>query len=263
NERHDRDWRISMRKGFVFAAAVAVSVLFGAARADAQNAQITGTVKDASGGVIPGVTVSAQNNDTGLLRTVASDAVGQYRLPAVPPGKYAVKAELSGFTTETRADITLVIDQSAVLNFTMKPAAVSETLTVVGGAPIIDTSRSDVATSVSTAQIQDLPVASRRWIDLALLVPGVSKDNIRGQFYLGTVNIGAGTREYSNMYIVDGVNNTWAEMGEPRQNFAMDSIQEFKVSTSTYKAEYGLATGGVLTVFSKSGTNTFHGSGLL
>ena len=120
-----------------------------------------------------------------------------------------------------------------------------------------------MATSVSTAQIQDLPVASRRWIDLALLVPGVSKDNIRGQFYLGTVNIGAGTREYSNMYIVDGVNNTWQEMGEPRQNFAMDSIQEFKVSTSTYKAEYGLATGGVLTVFSKSGTNTFHGSGLL
>src|SRR5438552_12476038 len=113
NERHAREWRISMRKGFVFAAALAVSVLFGAARADAQNAQITGTVKDASGGVIPGVTVSAQNADTGLLRTAVSDAVGQFHLSALPPGKYVVKAELSGFTTETRSDITLVIDQNA------------------------------------------------------------------------------------------------------------------------------------------------------
>src|SRR6185437_12828630 len=116
---------------------------------------------------------------------------------------------------------------------------------------------------VSTAQIQDLPVASRRWIDLAMLTPGTSQDNIRGFFYRGNVNLGAGTREYSNGFIVDGVNNTWAEMGEPRQNFAMDAIQEFKVSTSNYKAEYGLATGGLLTVVTKSGTNQLHGSGLL
>ena len=77
-----------------------------------------------------------------------------------------------------------------------------------------------------------------------MLTPGVSQDNIRGFFYRGNVNIGAGTREYSNGFVVDGVNNTWAQMGEPRQNFAMDSIREFKVSQSTYKAEYGLATGG-------------------
>ena len=116
---------------------------------------------------------------------------------------------------------------------------------------------------MSTQQIQDLPVASRRWIDLAMLTPGTSQDNIRGFFYRGNVNLGAGTREYSNGFVVDGVNNTWAEMGEPRQNFAMDAIQEFKVSTSTYKAEHGLATGGVLSVVTKSGTNQLHGSGLL
>ena len=79
-----------------------------------------------------------------------------------------------------------------------------------------------------------------------MLTPGTSQDNIRGQFYRGNVNVGAGGREYSNGFVVDGVNNTWAEMGEPRQNFAMDAIQEFKVSTSTYKAEYGLATGGLV-----------------
>jgi hypothetical protein len=139
----------------------------------------------------------------------------------------------------------------------------SETITVTGDSPIVDVTRSDVSTSVSTQQIQDLPVASRRWIDLAMLTPGTSQDNIRGQFYRGNVNVGAGGREYSNGFVVDGVNNTWAEMGEPRQNFAMDAIQEFKVATSNYKAEYGLATGGLVSVVTKSGTNQFHGSGLL
>jgi len=234
-----------------------------ASTASAQNAQITGTVKDASGAVIPGATVSARNADTGFVRTAVTDAQGDYRVQSLPPGHYAVSAELSGFTTETRPDITLIIDETATLNFSLKPAAIAETVTVTGESPIVDITRSDVSTSVSTQQIQDLPVASRRWIDLAMLTPGTSQDNIRGFFYRGNVNIGAGTREYSNGFVVDGVNNTWAEMGEPRQNFAMDAIQEFKVSTSTYKAEYGLATGGVLSVVTKSGTNQLHGSGLL
>jgi hypothetical protein len=101
----------------------------------------------------------------------------------------------------------------------MKPAAVAETITVASDAALIDTSASTVSTSVSNQQIQFLPVASRRWIDLAMLTPGTSQDNIRGFFYRGNVNIGGGAREYSNGFVVDGVNNTWAQMGEPRQNF--------------------------------------------
>jgi hypothetical protein len=233
-----------------------------ATTAYAQNAQIAGTVKDSSGGVIPGATITARNVDTGFTRTAVTDAQGEYRLPSLPPGRYTLSTELTGFTTETRPDVTLMIDATATINFALKPAAIAETVTVTGESPIVDITRSDVSTSVSTAQIQDLPVASRRWIDLAMLTPGTSQDNIRGFFYRGNVNVGAGTREYSNGFIVDGVNNTWAEMGEPRQNFAMDAIQEFKVSTSTYKAEYGLATGGVLAVVTKSGTNQLHGSGL-
>jgi hypothetical protein len=243
--------------------AVALFFLAAAPSVFAQNAQITGTVKDSSGGIIPGATITARNIETGLARVGVTDGAGEFRLPSLPPGRYSVSTELSGFNTETRPDIVLIIDQTAVINFSLKPAALSETITVTGESPIVDVSRSDVATSVSTQQIQDLPVASRRWIDLAMLTPGTSQDNIRGFFYRGNVNLGAGTREYSNGFVVDGVNNTWAEMGEPRQNFAMDAIQEFKVSTSTYKAEYGLATGGVLSVVTKSGTNQFHGSGLL
>jgi hypothetical protein len=231
--------------------------------AHAQNAQITGTVKDASGGVIPGASITARNVDTGFTRTGVTDSQGEYRLPSLPPGRYAVTTELSGFTTEARPDIVLIIDQTAIINFALRPAAIAETVTVTGESPIVDITRSDVSTSVSSQQIQDLPVASRRWLDLAMLTPGTSKDNIRGQFYRGNVNVGAGGREYSNGFVVDGVNNTWAEMGEPRQNFAMDAIQEFKVSTSNFKAEYGLATGGLVSVVTKSGTNQIHGSGLL
>src|SRR5205807_2639781 len=208
-------------------------------------------------------TVTAKNQATGIGRTETTDGGGNYRLVALPPGTYAVTVELQGFNAETRPDIVLVIDQTATINMTLKPAVVAETVTVTGESPVVDITRSDVSTAVSTRQIQDLPVASRRWIDLAMLTPGTSQDNIRGFFYRGNVNVGAGTREYSNMVYVDGVNNTWAEMGEPRQNFGMDAIQEFKVSTSTYKAEYGLATGGVVSVVTKSGTNQFHGSGLV
>src|SRR5215204_4575801 len=251
-----------MRNWLVGFAAFLISIAL-APSAFAQNAQINGTVKDSSGAIIPGATITARNLDTGLSRTGVTDAAGEFRLPSLPPGRYSVSTELSGFSTETRPDIVLIIDQTAIIHFALKPAALSETVTVTGESPIVDVTRSDVATAVSTQQIQDLPVASRRWIDLAMLTPGTSQDNIRGFFYRGNVNLGAGTREYSNGFVVDGVNNTWAEMGEPRQNFAMDAIQEFKVSTSTYKAEYGLATGGVLSVVTKSGTNQIHGSGLL
>ena len=192
-----------------------------------------------------------------------TDGAGEFRLPSLPPGRYSVSTELSGFSTETRPDIVLIIDQTAIINFSLKPAALSETVTVTGESPIVDVTRSDVSTSVSTQQIQDLPVASRRWIDLAMLTPGTSQDNIRGHSIAATSTSAPATREYSNGFVVDGVNNTWAEMGEPRQNFAMDAIQEFKVSTSTYKAEYGLATGGLVSVVTKSGTNQLHGSGLL
>ena len=244
-------------------AVVLVVSLAPAATVLAQNAQISGSVKDQTGAVLPGVTVTAKNIATGLTRTAVSQSNGDFRIPALPPGTYTITTELQSFAVETRPDIVLIIDQDAVINFTLKPARISEAVTVTGESPIVDTTKSDVSTSVSTQQIQDLPVASRRWIDLAMLTPGTSQDNIRGFFYRGNVNIGAGTREYSNGFIVDGVNNTWAEMGEPRQNFAMDAIQEFKVSTSNYKAEYGLATGGLLTVVTKSGTNKMHSSALL
>jgi hypothetical protein len=235
---------------FVFMALMAASSAF------AQNAQVVGTVKDPSGGVMPGVTVTAKNNATGLTRTEVTDPKGGYRLVALQPGSYSVTAQIQGFDAENRSNIVLEIDQTATIDFTLKPATVSETVSVSGEAPLVDTTRSDIGTAMTTQQIQDLPVAARRWIDMAMLTPGSSQDAIRGQFYRGAVSIGAGvTNFYSTGNVVDGVNNTWVEQGEARQNFPMDGIQEFKVSTSSYKAEYGLATGGIVNVVTKSGSN--------
>ncbi|HEY7819289.1 MAG TPA: carboxypeptidase-like regulatory domain-containing protein, partial [Vicinamibacteria bacterium] len=237
--------------------------VFVAASAMAQYGQFEGTVQDSSGAVLPGATVTVVNQETGLTRTAVSSGDGFYRLPGLNPGVYTIRCELASFATQTLTDIILTIQQTVIQNFIMDVAQIEETITVTGESPLVDMRRSDVTTSISEIQIQDLPVGSRRWVDLALLTPGVSQDNIRGFYYRGNANIGAGTREYSNAFIVDGVNNTWAEMGEARQNFPMDAIGEFKVTTSNFKAEYGLATGGVMTVVSKSGTNDLAGSAFL
>jgi hypothetical protein len=167
-----------MKKWITRLAIVGLFLACGVSSAYAQNAQMTGIVTDASGGVVPGATVTAKNQETGFLRTGVTDGNGGYRLPALPPGRYMLTVELVGFTTETRPDIVLVIDQTASMNFTLKPVALGESVTVTGQPPIADTSRSDVSTSVTTEQIQTLPVASRRWIDLAMLTPGVSQDAI-------------------------------------------------------------------------------------
>lgn len=254
--RNRRCWRACICSG----AAVLVAALLLATPALAQYGQIEGQVVDSTGAVLPGATVTAVNQDTGVSRSSTADATGDYRLPALLPGTYTVRAELSGFQTVETTGVILTIQQTIVMNQELALAQVEETVTVTGTAPLLDTRRSDISTSVSDLQIQDLPVASRRWVDLALLTPGTSQDAIRGFYYRGNVNMGAGGRYYANAFIVDGVNNTWAEMGEARQNFPMDAIGEFQVTTSNFKAEYGLATGGLMTVVTKTGTNDFAGS---
>ena len=126
-----------MRNWLVGFAAFLISIA-SASSAFAQNAQINGTVKDSSGAIIPGATVTARNHDTGLTRTGVTEAAGEFRLPSLPPGRYSVSTELSGFSTETRPDIVLIIDQTAIIDFALKPAALAETVTVTGESPIVD-----------------------------------------------------------------------------------------------------------------------------
>lgn len=221
---------------------------------------IQGVVTDIDGAGLPGVTVTARNQASGVTQSSVADVAGRYRIAGLPSGAYTVTFELQGFARMERPEVVLRLDDELVLNVGMRLSDVEETITVTGETPLIESTKAEFTTVVSGEQINNLPVNTRRWLDLALLTPGTSQDNIRGVFY-NNVNIGGGVQYYASAFKVDGTNNNWAEMGEPRQNYPADAIAEFKVTPHQFKAEDGLATGGVLNVVTKSGSNDFHGTG--
>src|SRR3989449_5371244 len=227
--------------------------------AHAQNTGVLeGTITDEQGGVMPGVTVTLRNTETGVERTVITEADGKYRFPALQPGTYSLTTTLQGFASEQIRNIVLTIGLDARYDVKLKLQTLAETISVTAEAPVVDLTKSEVAGVVTQKQIETLPINTRQYLNLALLMPGTSQDAVR--VFYNNVNLGAGGSFYSNAFVADGVTNTWTEQGEPRQNFPQDSIREFKVNTMQYKAEYGLATGGLVTVVSKSGANDVHGN---
>jgi hypothetical protein len=232
--------------------------LRGAALAQTDAGQIDGTVRDEQGGVLPGVTLTLRNQESGVTRTFASEPDGRYRFPAIPPGRYLLRAELSGFSTEEARDITITIGLNLRQDFTLRVQSLQETVTVSGEAPVVDTTRAEVAGVVTQEQIEALPINSRQYLSLALLVPGTTVDATRSFF--ATVNVGGSMTFNGTGNIVDGMINNWAEDGEPRQDLPEDAVEEFKVTNAMYKAEFGLATGGIVQVVTKSGTNSLRGT---
>src|SRR5882724_11973216 len=237
----------------------AMVALLAAAVASAQSgdAEIAGMVQDPSSSPVASAKVSLTNQDSGVARSVLTDSDGRYRFSAIPPGRYSLKTEATGFRLENITDIVLNIGSHLDKDVTLSVGNVTEAITVSAEAPPIDTSKGDVSGVVTQQQIDTLPVNTRQYLNLALLMPGTSQDASR-TFY-NNVQIGGGGRFYANGFAVDGVTNTWAEQGEPRQNFPEGSVEEFRVNTNQFKAEQGLAMGGVVNVVTKSGTNAFHG----
>ncbi len=232
--------------------------MIGTPAAQGGSGIITGTAVDDQGGVLPGVTVTLRNQASGVTRTTVTEADGTYRFPALNPGRYTVLAELSGFSTVEVRDIEITIGLGLTQNFTLQVQALSETITVTGLAPVVDTTKSEVSGVITQQQIETLPINSRQYLSLALLMPGTSMDSTRSFF--ATVNVGGSMTFNSTGNLVDGVINNFAEDGEPRQNMPEDAVEEFKVSNVQYKAEFGLATGGIVQVVTKSGTNSLRGT---
>src|SRR5438876_2463427 len=158
-----------MRFVRLFIAVGVVRILPWAARA--QEAAVIGTVTDSTGGVLPGVTVTAQHEASGNTFLAVTNERGEYRIP-VRTGVYKITAELAGFTPTTRSGMEILVGQQAVLNFQMAPSTVQETVTVTGQAPLVDTSQSKLGGNIDTRQLQELPVNGRNWVNLALLAPG-------------------------------------------------------------------------------------------
>jgi hypothetical protein len=253
SQHRERTWSVRV------ALAVAV-VLITAAAAAAQGGTgvISGIIRDAQGAVLPGVALTLRNQASGVSRTTVSETDGSYRFPALNPGRFTVAAELSGFATIEARDLEITIGLGLIQDFTMQVQSLAETVTVTAAAPVVDTTKSEVSGVVTQQQMETLPINSRQYLSLALLMPGTSMDSTRAFF--ATVNVGGSVTFNSTGNLVDGVINNFAEDGEPRQNLPEDAVEEFKVSNVQYKAEFGLATGGIVQVVTKSGTNTVHGT---
>ncbi|HUI54398.1 MAG TPA: TonB-dependent receptor [Bryobacteraceae bacterium] len=232
-------------------------LIVGAAVAQTFDADISGLVKDPAGSSIPNATLTLTNQDTGVARTIKSDTDGRYRFYPVPPGRYALKVEATGFSPSTTTGMVVNIGMHVDRDIAMTVGSVQESVTVMGEVPVVDTAKSNVSDVVTNTQIDTLPINTRQYLNLALLVPGTSQDSSR-TFY-NSVQMGGAGHYWTNGFSVDGVTNTWAEMGEPRQNFPMGAVQEFNVNTIQYKPDQGMSVGGVINIATKSGTNQFHG----
>jgi hypothetical protein len=240
----------------VLAVGIGIVVLLSpaAAMGQAGQAELRGVVVDESGAVLPGTTVTATQTETGASRTAVASETGTFLMPALPIGSYVVRVELSGFTTIVREGLRLGVGETVVINFTMKVAALAETLTVVGESPLIETRQSDLAGRVVPSQVETLPLNGRNWLELVSLVPGARGNP--GQ-------IGAGTAgNDASRYQMDGLSVTGQGTGGETQTYSHETVAEFQVVTNRADAEYGRVTGAVINAVSKSGTNQLRGSAL-
>ena len=254
---------------------LAVSLLLtlaiaGLAHAQIDRATVGGVIKDAGNAVLPGATVSVTNLATNVVSRQQTTDTGSYLILNLIPGRYQVEVELDGFKKSTQV-VTLEVGQRARIDVTMELGSFSESVTVAETTPILNTGDATLGTVIPQAQVANLPLAIRNWDDLLALVPGVQGDRYTEQGggtsfgRTGGVNV-HGTRSLQNNFLLDGVDNNSIstnvqELTTQVSRPSVDAIQEFKVVTSPYSAEYGRSPGAAVSVSTKSGTNQFRGTG--
>ncbi|MBI4485182.1 MAG: TonB-dependent receptor [Acidobacteria bacterium] len=234
-------------------------VLAAAVPAHAQgeaSATVTGVITDAQGGVLPGVTVTLRNVESGTTRTAVTEGDGQYRIAGLLPGRYSLRAELDGFAPTEVPNLTLTIGLVVQSNLTMALQGLQEAVTVTAEAPVVETTQTVVATVVTQEQIEMLPIANRQAGSLALLLPGTQLPTGTRRAR-PTVGAGGANANLTTSY-VDGGQNQIYNSGQEFLEVPQSGIREFRVNISGASAQYG-AIGGVVLTATKSGTNQFHG----
>jgi hypothetical protein len=243
-----------------------VCVCFAAIPAVAQNAALVGTVRDAQQAVIPGAKVTLKNVDTAVETTTTTNETGNYEFPTVRPGSYTVRVELSGFRPFAQ-NITLAVQQRSRVDATLQVGNVANEVSVQEGAALLQTETSALGDVVQSRELRDIPLNGRFFLDLALMQAGTVMPSTNNRTFLavpsgiGISGINAsGTREDSTNYLFDGIN--LSDMVQNQITFQpnIDSIQEFKVQTNAFSAEYGRNAGIIVNAISKTGSNSFHGS---
>ena len=224
------------------------------APATGQNigATLQGLVTDEQKAVLPGVTVTIINVDTGIARTVVTDTAGWYRAAALSPGTYELTTDLTGFVTYKRSGLTLTTGQAPRIDIMLQVAAVKETVQVVAAAPLVDTTKNTIGLTVTRKDLDSIPLVTRNFLDLANMTPGVT--GVGG----GGVNT-AGQLNRSNSYLVDGVSNDDTIVSSSRGGFSLEAVREYVVLANQYTAEYGISSGAIVSVVTRSGTNKNEG----
>jgi hypothetical protein len=228
------------------------------------SGEITGQVKDPTGGVVPGAEVTATHVATGTFRNAVTSESGNYRIPLLSPGAYSVKAALTGFKTAQRDGLTLTVGEVLHVDLTLEVGSISETVTVTGAAQAVNTEQGRVSTLVEAKKIVDMPLNGRNIYQLMQLAPGAVNTTATvtepgtGLGGTNTTSVNGGRVNF-NGYWLDGVTNKGLS-GGTNLNPSVDSIQEFRMETLNFSAEFGNSTGSVVNVVSKAGTNNFHGT---
>src|SRR5262245_23196462 len=249
---------------FPVASLVACLIAADATLVSAQGAfgTLNGRVLDPGDAVLPGGTIPATNTGTNVLRTTVTNDEGLYSLPALDPGLYTIQAELAGFALSTRTGVTLAINQTITVDFTLGLAGVNENVTVSGTTPLIEATQSLVASTIRTREVENLPMITRNLNGLLGLLPGskpvTALHPLKRQS--GSVSFGGSTGR--NMIpVVDGGDNRDILVGGPMMSFTVEGIEEFQVASHQFSAADGRTGGSAVNILTKSGTNTLKGSG--
>jgi hypothetical protein len=255
----------------VVVAVVGVSLLGSQTRtwAQAVTGTILGTVTDSTGAVVAGARITLVNENTGGTTALVTDAHGDYTAPSLPTGRYTIRGEMPGFKTVTLSNLDLGVDQRLRMDIGLEVGELTESVQIEASTPLLQTSSSELGTTVKGEQIRTLPLNGRNFVSLTRTVPGVLRgipgSNIDGAGSLAWRASAAfsanGQRPRDNNYLLDGVDNneTWLQTVVIFPS--VDALDEFKLQTSTYSAEFGRSLGGVVNLQIKSGTNQYRGSG--
>jgi hypothetical protein len=228
-------------------------------------ASISGRVTDASGGVVAGARVTARQTDTNLTGETTTDAAGRFRFPYLKVGPYEITVRQAGFADATR-QLRLTVAAAFELPVSLAIATLENQVSVTAPTIVLEAARSQIAGTISQAEVKNLPLNGRNFLDLALLVPGVSPPNVGGTQLFAETSAVAGTgisvgsqRNFSNNFIVDGLSANDDASGLSGIPYGVDAVDQFQVVTSGGQAELGRALGGYINVLTKSGTNAMHG----
>ena len=244
---------------------IAASLAAVPARAQTPTGEISGVVVDPSGSAVPGVTITLTSAATNAVREVQTNSAGLYVIPAIPPGRYVLKAQISGFRAIERRDIDVQVGSSNRIPITLELGDLTETVEIRGGAPLVQSSNASIGTVIENRSIVELPLNGRNYLQLASLIPGATtngpsssqgRQRMGGQRNSFALNV-AGQRIHYNHYSLDGIENTDLNFNSYMLLPSVDALQEFKVEAGLFDAEYGRAIAQI-NASTKSGTNQFH-----